>query len=72
MAKTIIYTLSTCDVCAHAKEVMTGQGVEFEERLLDDREDWQNEVIALTNQYSVPVIVHGDGRVEIGINGELG
>lgn len=72
VAKTILYTLSTCPVCAQAKEVLAGRNVEFEERVLDDREDWQNEVIALTSQYSVPVIIHGDGRVEVGIDGELG
>lgn len=67
-----LYTLSTCPVCDKAREVLTERGLAFEERLLDDREDWQDEVIGLTNQYTVPVLVYPDGQFEIGIDGELG
>lgn len=72
MSKLVLYTLSTCPVCIYAKKVLAEQGVSFEERVIDDRADWQSEVIRLTGQSTAPVQVHPDGRVEIGINGEVG
>lgn len=72
MSKLILYTLSTCPVCDQTRETLTQRGVAFEERVIDDREDWQNEVIAMTNQYTVPVLHHPDGKVEVGFEGEVG
>ncbi|MFZ5817981.1 MAG: glutaredoxin family protein [Bacillota bacterium] len=72
MSKLVLYTLSTCSVCDQARTALTQRGVPFEERLLDDREDWQDEVIRLTNQYTVPVLLHPDGRWEVGFEGEVG
>ncbi len=72
MGKVIVYTLSTCPTCQKAKRVLTDRGVAFEERVLDDRTDWQNEVETLTGQYTVPVLVHPSGQVEVGIDGERG
>ena len=72
MSKLILYTLSTCPVCDQARERLAARGTAFEERVLDDHEGWQNEVIALTNQYTVPVLRHPDGTVEIGFEGEVG
>ncbi len=72
MSHVILYTLSTCPTCDKARQVLTERGVPFEERVLDDRADWQEEVVRLSNQYSVPVLVHPDGRVEVGIDGEVG
>lgn len=72
MSKLILYTLSTCPVCDQTRAILTERGLAFEERVLDDREDWQNEVIALTSQYTVPVLQHPDGRVEVGFEGQLG
>lgn len=72
MANLVLYTLSTCPTCDKAKQVLSERGLRFEERILDDREDWQEEVIALTRQYTVPVLVYPDGRAEVGIDGEKG
>lgn len=72
MSKLILYTLSTCEVSDRARATLTERGTAFEERLLDHREDWQDEVIALTGQYTVPVLQHPDGRVEVGFEGEVG
>ena len=55
-----------------ARRVLTEEGVEFEERVLDDREDWQGEVLANTGQASVPVFLHSDGTWEVGFRGEIG
>lgn len=72
MPDLILYTLSTCPTCEKARAVLTERGVAFEERVLDDREDWQVEVIGLTSQYTVPVLLYPDGRAEVGIDGEQG
>lgn len=72
MSKLVLYTLQDCPVCQKAKQVLTGRGVAYEERVVDDRPDWQAEVVRLTRQTTVPVQVHTDGRVEIGIEGEVG
>ena len=55
-----------------ARRVLTDEGADFEERLLDDREDWQEQVLAHTSQASVPVFVHPDGAWEVGFRGEIG
>ena len=46
------------------------QGIAFEERMVDSDQAHMDEA----RQYgtSVPVIVHPDGRVEEGFNGEVG
>jgi glutaredoxin len=72
MSKLVLYTLTSCSTCDKAKTVLTERGVAYEERILDDREDWQDEVIRISAQYSVPVQVHPDGRVEVGFEGEVG
>jgi len=55
-----------------ARRVLTDEGADFEERILDDREDWQELVLAHTHQASVPVFVHPDGTWEVGFRGEIG
>ena len=55
-----------------ARRVLTDEGADFEERILDDREDWQEQVLAHTSQASVPVFVHPDGAWEVGFRGEIG
>lgn len=72
MSKVILYTLSTCPVCIKAKRVLGERGVAFEERVLDDRIDWQDDVYNATGQYTVPVQIHPEGRWEVGIDGEVG
>ena len=70
--KVIMYTLATCPVCVKARTLLKQRGVDFEDRIVDDRPDWAMEVIKLSNQSTAPVIVWADGRVEIGIDGERG
>lgn len=55
-----------------ARRVLTEEGMEFEERMLDDREDWQEEVLANTHQSTVPVFLRPDGTWEVGFRGEIG
>lgn len=72
MQKLILYTLSTCPTCAKAREGLKAEGIDFEERVIDDSVEFQNQVETLSNQFTVPVLVHPDGRVEVGYKGEFG
>ena len=70
--KAIMYSLATCPTCVKARRVLKQRGVDFEDRVVDDRPDWAMDVVRLSNQSTAPVIVWPDGRVEIGIDGERG
>lgn len=70
MTVPIVYTLSTCDTCEDLRSEWTRQGIAFEERTVDESQAWLDE--ALRYGDTVPIIVHPDGRVEIGFAGEVG
>ena len=70
--KVVMYTLATCPVCIEARQALGQRGIDFEDRVVDDRVDWQMDVVRLSNQSTVPIIVWADGRVEVGIDGERG
>lgn len=72
MQKLILYTLSTCPTCEKARKGLKAEGIDFEERVIDDSVEFQNQVETLSNQFTVPVLVHPDGRVEVGYKGEYG
>ena len=64
MAKPIVYTLRTCHACVTLREDWTAEGIEFEERQVDGNQAWLDE--ALSYGDIVPIVVHDDGRVEVG------
>ncbi len=66
----IVYTLRNCPTCDKAREGLRGQGVEFEERRVDEDPKWWEE--ALKYAVTVPIILQPDGRVEVGWGGEHG
>ncbi len=68
----IMYSLSDCPTCIRAKRELRRRGVTFTERQVDDEEMWQEEVVRLTHQNTVPVFVHEDKHVEVGFEGERG
>ena len=68
----LMYSISDCPTCINAKRKLRGQGIEFTERQVDEEEIWQEEVVRLTSQNTVPIFVHADGRVEVGFEGEKG
>jgi len=70
MAKVILYTLRSCPTCDKAKLGLKAQGVDFEERMVDDNAGWWEE--ALEYSFSVPIIIWGEGDIEIGWQGEHG
>jgi glutaredoxin len=67
----VMYSLATCPTCARARREMDDQGIAYEERLVDESPERQQEVLRLTLQRTVPVFVK-DGRVVIGFHGEKG
>ena len=69
MADLIIYTLRTCPTCERARRDLTAEGVDFEERCVEDDPRWFEEASKLG--ITVPIIVR-DGKVEIGWKGEVG
>ncbi len=71
MAKLIMYSLATCPTCAKARREMDETGVEYEERILDGQPSYQQEVLRLTLQRTVPVFVKGE-TVVVGFHGERG
>ena len=69
MADLIMYTLRTCPTCEHARRDLTAEGVDFEERVIDDNSQWLEEASRLA--LTVPILVRGD-TVEVGWKGESG
>jgi glutaredoxin len=66
----VMYTLRNCPTCDKAREALNERGVDFEERMVDENEDWWEE--ALNYAFTVPVILWENGDVEIGWEGEHG
>ena len=70
MPKTIIYTVSTCPAGLKLKKDWTAEGKEFEERQVDQSQEWMDEAQKFGDM--VPIIVYPDGNVEIGYQGMIG
>lgn len=69
MADLVIYTLRTCPTCDRARRDLTAEGIDFEERVIDDNAQWFDEASRLA--ITVPILVRGD-QVEVGWKGEMG
>jgi len=69
MNKPIIFTLKTCPSCIEIKKYWSKNGWEFEERQVDENQDWLDE--ALKYGDTVPIVVYEDGRVEVGYAGMI-
>jgi glutaredoxin len=70
MGNVIMYTLRNCPACDKARAGLSERGIEYEERQVDDSEEWWEE--ALKYAFTVPIIIWGEGDVEIGWEGEHG
>lgn len=70
--KAVMYVLSHCPTCIKAQRLFRERGIDYEERQVDDSLDYQNDVVRLSKQRTVPITVWPDGRVAIGIDGERG
>lgn len=67
----IMYSLNDCPTCARARSEMDADGVSYEERLVDANAAYQQEVLRLTFQRTVPVFVKG-AVVVVGYYAERG
>jgi glutaredoxin len=70
MALPIVYTIRGCDACVKLLEKWKAQGVAYEER----RVELNQETLDEARRYGmmVPIVVWPDGRVEQGLDGNLG
>ena len=66
-----MYSLTDCPTCARARGEMDAEGIAYEERLVDGNAAFQQEVLRLTLQRTVPVFVKG-AQVVVGHHGERG
>lgn len=55
-----IYSTKTCPWCFKAKQFMDEEGIDYQEIDVTTDADGQRDLIALTNQRSVPVVVLGE------------
>jgi glutaredoxin len=67
--KIILYTLPECDVSDRARDELTAEGIDFEERNVMKDRAWFDQ--ALSYSIFVPIIIRGD-KVEIGWKGAVG
>lgn len=71
MAALVMYSMADCPTCDRARREMGEQGIPYEERLVDQSAEWQQEVLRISLQRTVPVFVK-DGKVVVGFHGERG
>ena len=70
ITKPTIYTVSTCPASLKLKKDWSSQGIEFEERMVDQNQAWLDEALKYGDM--VPIIVYPDGRVEVGYANMIG
>ena len=66
----IVYTLTVCPTCDGLREAWAKEGIQYDERRVDQSQDTLDE--ALDYSDTVPIIVFPDGRVEVGFEGKTG
>ena len=70
MALPIVYTLSTCPTCDDLRTDWQRKSIPFEERRVDKSQAWLDEALRYAD--TVPIVVHPDGKIEVGFEGEAG
>jgi glutaredoxin len=66
----IVYAVSSCPASLKLKSDWAEQGIAFEERQVDTSQKWLDEAVKYGD--SVPIVVYGDGRVEVGYKNMIG
>ena len=66
----IVYTLTVCPACDVLRAAWKREGIKYEERRVDQSQDTLDE--ALNYADTVPIIIHPDGKVEVGYKGMTG
>ena len=70
MSKVTIYTTPWCGFCKTAKNYMTDNGVQFEEKNVEQDQEAAIEAVKKSNQMGVPVI-DVNGTIIVGFNKTL-
>jgi glutaredoxin 3 len=58
-----VYTTKTCPWCRRAKDFLIENNIPFEEVSVQDNQEHAKELIKLSGQMGVPVIVAGDKAI---------
>ena len=66
----VIYTVASCPASLKLKEDWRSQGLDFEERPVDNSQKWLDEAVKYGDM--VPIIVFGDGKIQVGYQGMIG
>ena len=66
----VVYTLTVCPACDRLRASWKQQGIEYEERRVDQSQETLD--AALWYADTVPIIVYPDGKVEVGFEGRTG
>lgn len=66
-----MYAMTDCPTCERARVELREQRIPYEERLVDGNPQYQQEVMRLTLQRTVPVFVKED-KIVVGFHGERG
>ncbi|MGG4493688.1 glutaredoxin family protein [Brevibacillus reuszeri] len=66
MAQAIVYSSTNCSFCKQLKTYLTEQNISFEERNIDEKEEYGQELSRL-GVMSVPLTVIGDKQI-LGFN----
>ena len=70
ITKPVIYTVSSCPASLKLKDDWRNKGIDFEERQVDNSQKWLDEAVKYGDM--VPIIVFGDGKVQVGYQGMIG
>lgn len=63
MKEVIIYSTPTCHFCHMAKDYFTEKGVSFTDYNVAENQEKKQEMIEMTGQLGVPVILIGDNAI---------
>ena len=66
----VVYTLTVCPACDALRGAWKREGIEYEERRVDQSQDTLDEALDLAD--TVPIIVYPDGKVAVGFQGMTG
>lgn len=66
----IVYTVEVCSACEGLRTSWAEQGIQYEERRVDENQAWLDEALGYAGE--VPIIVYPDGSVEVGFEDEIG
>ena len=64
----VVYSITTCPWCDKLKKYLKSKGVEYEERNIEENEQYAKECLALSGDTMVPVMTVDGKNYIIGFN----